>query len=152
MYAIKSILVPTDFSDNASHALGYAKEMALQNKAVIHLLHVIEPVSYPVNWGYAQVGFLDVEQEYMKAADTEMQTLSDTLKAEGFEVITAINSAGRAADEIDRYAAEQGISLICIATHGRGGLDHMLFGSTTERVLRKTPCPVFVVKTPKNKQ
>lgn len=152
MYAINSILVPTDFSDNATHALGYAKELAQQNNAVIHLLHVIEPVSYPVNWGYAQVGFLDVEQEYMKAAETEMKTLNDALIAEGFNIVTAINTAGRASDEIDRYAAENGINLICIATHGRSGLDHMLFGSTTERVLRKTPCPVFVVKTPKNKQ
>ncbi|MFN5309298.1 MAG: universal stress protein [Candidatus Kapaibacterium sp.] len=152
MYAIRSILVPTDFSDNAAHAIGYAKELAQQNAAVIHLLHVIEPVAYPVNWGYAQVGFLDIEQEYTQAADTEMKTLADGLIAEGFTVITTIQTAGRASDEIDRYAAEHGISLICIATHGRGGIDHLLFGSTTERVLRKTPCPVFVVKTPKNKQ
>lgn len=152
MYAISSILLPTDFSDNATHALGYVKELAQQNNAVIHLLHVIEPVSYPVNWGYAQVGFLDVEQEYIKAAENEMKALNDALKAEGFNVVSAINTAGRASDEIDRYAAENDISLICIATHGRSGLDHILFGSTTERVLRKTPCPVFVVKTPKNKQ
>jgi nucleotide-binding universal stress UspA family protein len=53
---------------------------------------------------------------------------------------------GRASDEICGYAKEHGISIISIGTHGRSGLEHFLFGSTTERVLRKAPCPVLSVR------
>ena len=149
MYTISSILVPTDFSECSKHALEYSKELVKPNNAILYLLHIIEPVAYPVNWGYAQVGFVDVEKEYEKAAQEEMKRLSDQLTGEGYIVETLIINGARASDEIVSIAQEKRVSLICISTHGRGGLDHMLFGSTTERVLRKAPCPVFVVKAPK---
>ena len=49
-------------------------------------------------------------------------------------------------DEIIQYAKDHGISMICIATNGRGGVEHLLLGSTTERVVRKAPCPVLVIR------
>ncbi len=145
MFTVSSLLVPTDFSENASQALGLAKEVARGSQATLHLLHIVEPVVYPADWSYAQVGFADIEQELSDNAQKELEKLAAELKGEGFNVETVVRR-GRASDEICDYAGEQGISIIAIGTHGRSGLEHFLFGSTTERVLRKAPCPVLSVR------
>ncbi|GAB1429652.1 universal stress protein [Ignavibacteria bacterium] len=148
MIQFKTIVVPTDFSPHAENALGYAKELARSSSGALHLIHVIEPMVYPVDWGYAQVGFIDVEKEFVKAAERDLGTLKTSIEAEGIPV-TATIAHGKASDCITSYAMDNNADVICIATHGRGGFEHFLFGSTTERVLRKAHCPVFVVKIQK---
>lgn len=145
MFTVSSILVPTDFSENALQALGLAKEVAKGTKATVHLLHIVEPVVYPADWSYAQVGFADIEQELQQNAEKELSVLAESLKAEGFNTATSVRR-GRASDEICAYAKDNSISIVAIGTHGRSGLEHFLFGSTTERVLRKSPCPVLSVR------
>lgn len=144
MFTVSSLLVPTDFSENAGQALQYAKEIARNTTATLHLLHIVEPVVYPADWSYAQVGFADIEQELYDNAQKELLVLAGVLDKEGFHVVTSV-VRGRASDEICAYAKDNGISIIAIGTHGRSGLEHFLFGSTTERVLRKAPCPVLSV-------
>lgn len=145
MLTVSSLLVPTDFSENAGKALALAKEVARGSNAALHLVHIVEPVVYPADWSYAQVGFADIEQELQTNAERELGVLADALRGEGFTVETVVRK-GRASDEICNYAKEKGISIIAIGTHGRSGLEHFLFGSTTERVLRKAPCPVLSVR------
>lgn len=62
-----------------------------------------------------------------------------------FETLVA---TGVPYEEIMRVAAEEDISLIIIGTHGRTGLDHLIFGSTAERVVRSAPCPVMTIRLP----
>ena len=50
--------------------------------------------------------------------------------------------------EIIRRARKDSVDLIVMGTHGRTGLDHVLFGSTAEKVVRKSPCPVLTVRLP----
>jgi nucleotide-binding universal stress UspA family protein len=150
MFAIASILVPTDFSENARRALDYATELARVSGATLHLMHVVEPVVYPADWSYAQVGFADIEQELVENATKELAKLKEQLTASNISTTTAVRR-GRASDEICSYCSEHGISMIAIGTHGRSGLEHFLFGSTTERVLRKAPCPVLSVRMPAEK-
>ncbi|MBU3700377.1 MAG: universal stress protein [Candidatus Kapabacteria bacterium] len=145
MFTVSSILVPTDFSENAQKALALAKELARGTNATLHVVHVVEPVVYPADWGYAQVGFADLERELEVSTQKELNTLADTLQKEGYKVETKV-LRGRASEEICAYAKDHGASIIAIGTHGRGGLEHFLFGSTTERVLRKAPCPVLSVR------
>lgn len=145
MFTVASLLVPIDFSDNASQALAYAKELAKATNSTLHLIHVVEPVVYPADWSYAQVGFADIEQELKDTSSKEMDALSTKLTDEGFKVVAAVRM-GRASDEICAYAEENNISIISMGTHGRSGLEHFLFGSTTERVLRKAPCPILAVR------
>lgn len=151
MFTVASLLVPTDFSANASQALSYAKELAKATNATLHLIHVVEPVVYPADWSYAQVGFADIEQELKETSSKEMDTLVSQLQAEGFSVVAAVRM-GRASDEICAYAKEKSISIISMGTHGRSGLEHFLFGSTTERVLRKAPCPILAVRFDEDKK
>ncbi len=51
-------------------------------------------------------------------------------------------------EEIIRKAEEIGASLIVVGTHGRTGLDHLIFGSTAERVVRSAACPVLTIRLP----
>ncbi len=150
MFTVASLLVPTDFSENSLRAIALAKEVARGTGAELHLLHVVEPVVYPADWSYAQVGFADIEAELQQNSEQEIQKLADALRAEGFKVVASVRR-GRASDEICSYAIEHGISIITIGTHGRSGFEHFLFGSTTERVLRKSPCPVLSVRLESNK-
>lgn len=145
MFTVSSILVPTDFSENAQKALDLAKEIARGTNATLHLVHVVEPVVYPADWSYAQVGFADLERELETNMQRELNGMADLLQKEGYKVETAI-LRGRASDEICAYAKDHKASIVAIGTHGRGGLEHFLFGSTTERVLRKAPCPVLSVR------
>ena len=59
---------------------------------------------------------------------------------------TAVRT-GKPFYEINQYALDERIDLIVIATHGHSGVEHILFGSTAEKVVRKAPCPVLVVRT-----
>jgi len=145
MFTVSSILVPTDFSENAQKALDLAKEIARGTNATLHLIHVVEPVVYPADWSYAQVGFADLERELEANTQKELHGMADLLQKEGYKVETAV-LRGRASEEICAYAKDHNASIVAIGTHGRGGLEHFLFGSTTERVLRKAPCPVLSVR------
>lgn len=145
MFTITSLLVPTDFSNNAKRALHLAIEVAKGNDAVLHILHVVEPVVYPADWNYAQVGFADLEQDLVQSSDEELKALAAEAEKQGVTVITACRR-GRASEEICNYAKDFSTSIITIGTHGHSGLGHLIFGSTTERVLKKAPCPVLSVR------
>jgi nucleotide-binding universal stress UspA family protein len=146
MLPITSILVPIDFSQHSQQALIYAKEWAKQWSATLHLIHVIEPVIFPVDWGYTPVDLSDVEKEYQQTAENELTKIIESLHNDGYSAIPQVLHGGRSSDEIIQYAKDHGISMICIATNGRGGVEHLLLGSTTERVVRKAPCPVLVIR------
>ena len=145
MLTVSALLIPTDFSENAAKALDVAKQIARGTNAVLHIMHVVEPVVYPADWSFAQVGFADIEKELESNTQKQISAIAEQLTSEGFKVVTKVVK-GRASDEICNYAKNESISIIAIGTHGRSGLEHFLFGSTTERVLRKAPCPVLSVR------
>ena len=84
MFTVNSILVPIDFSENSIKALSMAKEIARGTGATLHLLHVVEPVVYPADWSYAQVGFADIELELQNNAETELGKQAAALEADGY--------------------------------------------------------------------
>ncbi|MFN9958093.1 MAG: universal stress protein, partial [bacterium] len=86
-----------------------------------------------------------IEKELESNTQKQISAIAEQLTSEGFKVVTKVVK-GRASDEICNYAKNESISIIAIGTHGRSGLEHFLFGSTTERVLRKAPCPVLSVR------
>jgi len=67
---------------------------------------------------------------------------------EGFQEYQVLIKEGEAFYEIIQVARLESADLIVMGTHGRTGLDHVLFGSTAERVVRKAPCPVMTVRLP----
>ena len=145
MIKLKKVLVPTDFSDSARHAFTYGVSFAREYKAELVLLHVVENLTV----GYASdlfpVPMAEVFQEISGYARTELAKLAEEAKQKGVATSDVV-AQGKPSAEIIRYAAENGVDMIVLGTHGKGMLDQALFGSTTERVVRRAPCPVLTVR------
>ena len=140
--AVRRVLVPIDFSEAADVAVDHAKEIALTYGAEIDLLHVVEQPFYPSAYGIDSVTFPTQE-----VVDRVEKQLGEMARTEiGYEHVMVQATVGDPADEILSYVEDNEIDLVVIATHGRTGLDRILLGSVAERVLRRSPTPVFVVK------
>jgi len=144
---ISKILAPIDFSDYSKNALKYAAEFALNFKAKIFLIYVIEPVIYPADFSIGQVTIPTPDVDMHSRAQSELDSLAKSFIESSIEVETMIKS-GKPFVEIIETASEKDIDLIIIATHGHTGVEHLLFGSTAEKVVRKAPCPVLTVREP----
>jgi len=142
---LRRILVPTDFSESANHALAYGISFAREYKAELVLLHVVETLSVGYAGDLFPVPMAEVLNEITAYARGE---LAKAAAQAGERGVTArqVVIQGKPATEVIRYAKEQAIDMIVLGTHGRGVLDHALFGSTTERVVRKAPCPVLTCR------
>lgn len=139
------VLVPVDFSDCSIEALEYAALLAQRSEASLSLLHVLEPVSYGLDFTLSQ----KQEREEMRAWLT--QRLAGFVEALAGAKITADSHVrgGLPADSILDSARTLPADVIVMGTHGRRGLSHALSGSVTEAVLRQSRCPVLTVRSPK---
>jgi nucleotide-binding universal stress UspA family protein len=141
---MKKVLVPTDFSESARHALTYGMSFAKEYGAEL-VLHVVENITV----GYASdlfpVPMAEVFQEISGYAKAELAKLAAEARQRELAV-TELVVQGKPSAEILRYAGENGVDMIVLGTHGKGMLDQALFGSTTERVVRRAPCPVLTVR------
>jgi nucleotide-binding universal stress UspA family protein len=146
---VRSILLPTDFSECADYALPYAAELARLLGARIICLHVVEPITPAVgHTGLVEpLPLVDVSEQLETSAARELPTISSREEFTGLAVEESI-AHGEPAATIVRVAKERGVDLIVISSHGRTGLGRILFGSTAEAVVRHAPCPVLVVKPP----
>ena len=148
-YNIQKILFTTDFSEYSLYALNHATAIAEKFNAELTLIHVIQPTITPAD--YAWVGPPpnlpdEHETQYRESLSQIIEEhVPKNIKTDTILVYGApfreIISAGR----------KRGMDLIIMATHGLGGLSHVLFGSTAEKVVRKSPCPVLTVRHPKHK-
>ena len=147
---VRSILLPTDFSDCARRAVPVAAEMARLLGARVVCLHVVEPVAQPVGWTPLAEPLPDAElgERLEESAARDLPAFSKSAEFEGLDVEDLI-ARGDPASEIVRAAEERGAGLIVISSHGRTGLGRILFGSTAESVVRHARCPVLVVKPPR---
>jgi nucleotide-binding universal stress UspA family protein len=145
MIKLARILVPTDFSESARHALTYGVSFAREYTAELVLLHVVEmlPVGYATDLFPVPMG--EVFEELSAHARKELALLHDEIAKRDVKVRVLLRQ-GRPAPEIIAAAREETIDMIVLGTHGRGVLDKALFGSTTERVVRGAPCPVLTCR------
>src|ERR687890_2717860 len=146
---IRSILLPTDFSECANYALSFAASFARQAGARIICVHVIEPVVPTVGYtGMTEpLPLADITEQLEDSAERELPKLAECDECSGIDVEELVVH-GEAASEIVRVAKERDVDLIVISSHGRTGLGRILFGSTAESVVRHASCPVLVVKPP----
>ena len=146
---IRSILLPTDFSDCANYALSYTASLARMFGARIVCVHVIEPIVPTVGYsGMTEpLPIADISEQLEDSAERELPKLGECEECDGLDIEEVIVH-GEAAAEIVRVAKEHGVDLIVVSSHGRTGLGRILFGSTAEAVVRHASCPVLVVKPP----
>lgn len=147
--SLKKILVPIDFSGYSKNALKYAVPFAKQFDAEILLLYVVEPTIYPADFSFGQIGLPGIEEEMRKRGTEELAKLATDEISDVVKSRTRVET-GKAFTEINRVAKEEEIDLIIIATHGHTGIEHAIFGSTAEKVVRKAPCPVLSIRTPEH--
>lgn len=146
MIKLAKVLYPTDFSELSLNALRYAKSLAGAFEADLHCLHVVdEAYQYWMAMGPNTVPVGPVGEDMLESGNQQMEEFAKKHLSDYENHHTTV-LMGRPFVEIVRYAREQAIDLIVIATHGRGGLAHVLLGSTTEKVVRKAPCPVLTVR------
>ncbi len=142
MIKLKRILVPTDFSESARHALTYGMSFAREYQAELVLLHVVETIAV----GYASdlfpVPMAEVFEEISSFAKKELGELGASAR-ERVSSVREVLVQGKPSAEIMRLARDLEVDMIVLGTHGKGMLDKAIFGSTTERVVRRAPCPVL---------
>jgi nucleotide-binding universal stress UspA family protein len=142
----KKVLFCTDFSENADHAFNFAYGVAKRDGGFLYILHVIpgnpqellieKLLPEDIKEAIQVVIKEDVDIKYKKHY---VEKIRDAIL---FKVIT---KSGRADEEIIKCAQKEKVDLIVIGTHGGTGIERVFFGSVAEKVLRRSPIPVFLI-------
>jgi nucleotide-binding universal stress UspA family protein len=133
MIHVKKILYPTDFSPYSNQAYFHAVALAEHHKASLTILYVFVP-------GGKEDGN---DRGYWRQQLEQIRPINPAIP------VTHVLLEGDPAAEIVRYASDAMMDLIVMGTHGRSGLERLLVGSVTERVMREAPCSVLAVKLPR---
>ena len=139
-YPYRSILNPIQFDDPTFLALGYAKQLAADSGATLHLLHVVE--KFPA-LGEPQVSENDNIRGEDEARERLTAVANQHLSGIKFQVHVAAAAPRALAKAVVQVAGEVDADLIVMKTHGRRGLSHLILGSVTDEVVRIAPCPVL---------
>jgi nucleotide-binding universal stress UspA family protein len=142
---LERILVPVDFSDCSLDALEYAAVVAQQAEASLTLVHVLEPVTYGLDFTLDQSKTRHSEVESWRK---RLEELASSLRASHISVESRL-WGGLPVDSILDAAQTLPCDLIVMGTHGRRGISHAISGSVAEAVLRKARVPVLTVRSPK---
>jgi nucleotide-binding universal stress UspA family protein len=140
------ILVPVDFSPQSDAALEYAIDLARRLDGRIVLAHVFSVPAFAFPDASIPMPAQTVV-EVQNASRTQLAKLEERVRQAGVGVSSCLLE-GAPFVEIVRAARGEQADLIVMGTHGRSGLRHALLGSVAEKVVRKAPCPVLVVRPP----
>jgi nucleotide-binding universal stress UspA family protein len=132
MVYLRKILVTTDLSEYSLAAMEYASSFGLLYASKLYLLHVVDAK----------------EGHHSRSEEDSLKTLDEFMQKNVNPDIGLIPVLrfGNPADEIRKFAEEEAVDLVVIATHGRTGLRHMVMGSVAERIVRHSSIPVLTVK------
>ena len=145
MNNFSTVLVAIDFSDSSDNAFQMALSLAKKFSAQLWILHVInEPVDLR-GFYVPHISFARLEEEIEEGAQKMMESFCRKNVAD-FENFQQLIVSGLPYEQIISQAEEKSADLIVLGTHGRTGLDHVLFGSTAEKVVRKSKVPVLTVR------
>lgn len=143
---MKDILVPCDFSKSAIDAYRFALDVAAQAKGTVQLLHVIE---LPVLHDTLLMPTLNFEQQLLieleEKAEAEFERVTSKYKEPGVNVTTNV-LFGPTSKMILAFASDQAADLIIMGSHGASGLREFFIGSNAEKIVRRSPVPVLILK------
>ncbi|WP_375056017.1 universal stress protein [Zobellella sp. DQSA1] len=145
MTQIQLIVYATDFSEGSAHAAELASQLTRLHGARLHLLHVITEL-HDRQWRGIPGGLMEeLAREIKTQAITDMHGFAQRFFGNFEGELTTDVVIGPAAEEILAQAEALGANLIVMGTHGRSGVEKLLVGSTTERLIRKSMIPVLTV-------
>ncbi len=135
---VAQVLAAVDLSDVAPATLAVAQRIARLFGARLRVIHVVEPIKFPT-----VVPVVPDEEEYFSRSEAAFRRLVAPLAEIG--AADRVVRRGIAAETIETEAAEWGADLIVVGSHGKGWVDRLLVGSTTERLLNLLPTSLLVV-------
>ncbi len=145
MKKITKIMTAIDFSDSSDNAFQLALSMAKSFSAQLLIVHVInEPVDLR-GFYVPHISFEKIEEEIETGAQKMMESFCQRNIAD-FDNYESMIVNGLPHEQIITQAIEKGVDMVVLGTNGRTGLDHILFGSTAEKVVRKSRVPVLTVR------
>ena len=150
MIRYANVLLATDFSKPAAHAAAHAADLARRHEARLHVGHVVEDFTYWEEYHLEHFPTQEVYKELRENARLAIEDLFDQDVREGLTIETHVVQ-GKPFVEIIRLARDVEAEVVVIGSHGQTGIAETLFGSTAERVVRKAPCAVLVVRHPEHR-
>jgi nucleotide-binding universal stress UspA family protein len=142
--AIERILVPVDLSDASEALVRSAGDIARSVGASVDLVHVNEPLPVPAPL-LGSITLSDVVQDPESKTRSHLDRMADEALPAGVEAASHVLD-GHAATTIVDAVDDLGADLIVIASHGQSGLERVLLGSVTARVVRRADCPVLTTR------
>ncbi|WP_428230146.1 universal stress protein [Flavobacterium sp.] len=141
---MKRILVPTDFSEHAENALKAAAQIATKNNSEIIILHMLE---LPSQMNDAVLGGASIPETmlFIKKANETLDEISSRPYLNGIPVIEIVKM-DKPIHGISQVSKDYDIDLILMGSHGSSGIEELLIGSNTEKVVRNSEIPVLVIK------
>ncbi len=143
MVEVEKILFPVDFFESSDKILPYVKFMAEKLGAKIELIHVVRGSSDFVGFEMGTAWYSSFEGELLEGAQKTMDRFVEE-KFAGMDVGTTV-AVGDVAEEIIKHAEKSGTDMIIIGTHGKKGLEKIMFGSVAAGVVKGASCPVLSV-------
>lgn len=150
MEKFKTILFPVDLSPASPELVPYAKTMAEKFESEIHLLFVARRFQHLSDMYVPEPEIYTFERGILEGAERRLDEFKDTHFMMSANIKTAVLS-GDPAEEIITYTQTEKVDMIVMGTHGRKGLNKIVFGSVAERVVKRSPVPVFIVNPYKTK-
>jgi nucleotide-binding universal stress UspA family protein len=144
MPEFKKLLFPIDFSEVSPKMAPWALKVAKKFSSEIHLLFVARRLEHLASVYVEQVSIEDFENEVIRGAEEKIEEFANT-HFHGYPACKTRVVLGDAVEEILNYIKSEEIDLIVIGTHGRKGMDRILFGSVAERVIKMSPVPVMSI-------
>ena len=142
----KKVLFCTDFSKISDCAFDYAFGIAKRDEGVLYILHAIPMTPQQYN---LETYFTKEQLDKIKATlqedlekmfnDKYLNHIKDKTK------VKIVTESGREDEKILEFAQREKIDIIVIGTHGRTGIEHVFLGSVAEKIIRRSPIPVFVI-------
>ena len=144
MHTFQKILFPVDFSEVSPKIVPWVSSVAKQYGAEIYLLFVARTLIYYTGMYVEEVSIQNMENDIITGAERNIEEFANAHFGGQFSWKTRVIQ-GDAAEEIIKYIQSEGIDLVIMGTHGRKGLNRILFGSVADRVIKMSPVPVLSV-------
>jgi len=151
MIEIKKILFPCDLTEHTSKILPYVLSVSEKYNSMIYMLHVVDDISKWCNVDVPHISANLFLKEVFDCTEQAMDRLCEE-QLQGCSNIQRKIATGYPATEILKAIESEQIDLVIMGTHGRKGLEHIIFGSVAEHVIKKSPVPVLIINPYKVKQ
>ena len=144
MVEFNIIAIPVDFSEISSVITEWGKALAKKLGAKIILINVVEDISAFEDISADAKTFQELEKTLFEGAREYMQSFLNKHFSD-FPDVKPVIVKGKVVEKIIEVAKENGADLIVMGTHGKKGIDKIIFGSVAEGVVKYSPIPVLTV-------